>query len=101
MLKHEFVQEMKTKLLEAKAKLEGDLKGLHAHTELGTDQGENAEEVELDDVNRDLMGRMQADIEKIDKALSKIEAGTYGVDDEGKEISEERLRVLPWADKAI
>ena len=39
--------------------------------------------------------------EKIDKALLKIDNGTYGTDDEGKEISQERLAALPWADKAI
>jgi RNA polymerase-binding transcription factor DksA len=40
-------------------------------------------------------------LEKIENALKKIETGTYGTDSEGKQISEERLRVLPWADKAI
>jgi RNA polymerase-binding transcription factor DksA len=44
---------------------------------------------------------MKSDLEKVSKALGKIEAGTYGTDDEGKEISEERLRAMPWADKAL
>ena len=43
----------------------------------------------------------KSDLEKIDKALAKIDAGTYGTDDSGVEISEERLRVIPWADQAI
>ena len=41
------------------------------------------------------------DLEKINKALSKMEAGTYGTDDAGGQIPKERLEVLPWADKAI
>lgn len=97
----EFINEMKMKLFEAKEKLEADLKGLSLHTEMGSDTGENAEEVEVDEVNRDLIFRIESDLEKITKALEKIENGTYGMDDQGIEISEDRLRVLPWADKAI
>ncbi len=68
---------------------------------MGNDIGENAEEIELDEVNRDLITRMEKDLEKISIALEKIEAGTYGIDGNGEQISEERLRVLPWADTAL
>ena len=101
MLTPQFVEEMKQKLEAHKAKLEGDLSGLKPHEELGTDLDSSAQEVEDDEVSRDLIARMTADLEKIDKALQKIASGTYGTDDEGKEISEGRLRALPWADKAI
>ena len=101
MLSQSFVDEMKQKLEEQKQKLLADLKGLRPHTEMGDDYDENASELEVDEVNQDLIARMQGDLEKIDKALAKIEAGTYGTDDEGNEISEARLRALPWADKAI
>lgn len=97
----EFIAEMKASLEEQKNKLKEDLKGMSKHTEMGNDQGENAEEVEVDEVSRDLMATFKSDLEKIDKALAKIESGTYGTDDEGKEISEARLRALPWADKAL
>ena len=40
-------------------------------------------------------------MEKIAKALNKIELGTYGVDDFGQAIAEDRLEALPWADRAI
>lgn len=92
---------MKAKLLDAKTKLEQDLSGLMPHTEMGDDMDENAEEIEVDEVNRELIVRMTADLEKIKIALQKVEAGTYGTDAEGQEISEERLRALPWADKAL
>ena len=50
------------------------------------------------------LGLMEKDrilLQEINSALAKIQNGIYGTDDEGKEISEERLRVLPWADKAL
>ena len=101
MLPKEFIEEMKQRLLDQKQKLEQDLQGLSAHTEMGDDEDENAEEVNVDEASRDVMALMTADIAKIEKALSKIADGSYGTDNEGKEISEARLRALPWADKAI
>ncbi len=102
MLSQQFIDEMKTKLLAEKERLNTDLAGAPAHTELGEDDYDiNAQEVELDDVNADVRTRVQSDLENIDKALAKIEAGTYGTDDEGNEISEQRLRALPWADKEV
>ncbi len=101
MLQPQFIAEMKQLLEEQQAKLIIDLQGLDAHVELGTDSDENAQEVENDEVNQDLMARMRDDLEKVEVALAKIDDGTYGVDSNGKEISEDRLRVIPWADKAI
>ena len=97
----EFTEEMKQKLLEAKSKLETDLAGLHAHVEMGESEEENSDEVGPDEASQDVIAIMKADLEKIDNALAKIENGSYGTDDEGREIPENRLRVLPWADKAI
>ncbi len=97
----EFTEEMKEKLLQAKFELEEELKGLPVHQEMGDDREANSDEVGPDEVNEDVRNRIKSDLQKIDAALTKIESGTYGVDDEGKEISEERLRVIPWADKAL
>lgn len=101
MLSAQFIEEMKAKLLEEKKRLEEDLIGLPSHTEVGEDYDENATEIQLDEVNQDVTETMKQDLAKIEKALAKIENGTYGIDDDGKEISEERLRVIPWADVAI
>jgi len=101
MLSQEFIEEMKAKLLAEKERLSSDIVGAPAHTEIGSDYDENAQEVEQDDVNADLRFRMQNDLDKIEKALTKIDTGTYGTDDSGNEISENRLRVIPWADEAI
>ena len=100
MLSQEFIEEMRAKLLAEKERLNADLAGSPVHTELGT-YDENAQEVELDDVSANVRSRVQSDLDKIDKALAKIDAGTYGTDDDGNEISEERLRALPWADKSV
>jgi len=97
----QFIEEMKQVLLAEKDRLEADFAGTPAHTDLGDDVDENADEIAINEVNSDLRARMERDIAKIEKALTKIEAGTYGTDDEGKEIGEPRLRAIPWADKAI
>ncbi len=100
-LNTDFIQQMENKLKEAKEQIETDLAGLPEHTELGQRQDENALEAEEDAVNMGIRVRLQADLEKINKALQKISDGTYGKDDQGKKISKERLEALPWADKAI
>ncbi len=101
MLNQAFIEEMKQKLIAAKAQFTEEMAGLPVHTEMGDDRESNADDLNPDEVNFDLRDRLQADIAKIDKALAKIEQGTYGTDDEGKEISQERLEILPWADTAI
>jgi DnaK suppressor protein len=101
MLSQQFIEEMKNELLKNKKRLEDDLANLKPHTEMGGDIDSNVQEVEEDELNQDLISRIHSDLEKINKALQKIEQGTYGTDDEGKEIPEKRLKALPWADKAI
>lgn len=101
MLSQQFLDEMEQKLLVARKKLQADLAGLKVHEELGGDLDSNIQEVEDDEVNQDVIARIKQDLEKMNKALAKIEDGSYGTDDEGKEISEGRLKALPWADKAL
>ena len=98
----EFVEEMKAKLLEKKQTVLAELAGIPSHIELSaTDAGENSEEVEMDMVNQNLRVQLNQILTKVEKALEKVQEGTYGVDDDGVEISEERLRAVPWADKAL
>jgi RNA polymerase-binding transcription factor DksA len=101
MLSAEFIKEMREKLLAAKAKLEADLSPLSAHEELGSDMDSSAQEVEDDEVSQDLIAKLKTDLEKINLALEKIDNGSYGTGSDGKEIPEDRLRALPWADKAL
>lgn len=88
-------------LFEKKQQLEEELKGLQKHTELGDDIDSQVEEVEADEVSQDVIAAIKSDLQKIETALAKIEAGTYGTDDSGREISEARLSAIPWADKAL
>lgn len=101
MLSQEFIDEMKARLLAEKETLERDLSGMNSHTEVGDDLDENATEVQMDEVNQDLGHTMKNDLAKVEKALAKIDAGTYGTADDGQEISEDRLRAIPWADTAL
>ncbi len=91
---------MKKLLLAEKEKLEGDLAGLQQHEELGEDLDSSVQEIENDEASQDMIADIQGELAKVNKALSKIDAGTYGSDDQGQPLSEQRLRALPWADKA-
>jgi RNA polymerase-binding transcription factor DksA len=97
----EFVQKMKERLLEEKERLDEELSSLKMHNEVGDDEDENASEFEMDEVNHDISATIKSDLEKIEAALKKVEQGTYGTTEDGKEISEARLEVLPWADTII
>lgn len=97
----EFIEEMKTKLTAEREKLEKELAAYSEHTEVGTEMDENATEIQIDEVSQNMRERVQVDLEKIEKAMQKIEDGTYGTADDGSEISEDRLRAIPWADTAI
>lgn len=101
MLSQDFIEEMKAKLLAEQEVLKNDLAGLKEHSEIGNDLDENATEIQIDEVSQNQIERMTADLEKVETALQKISDGTYGVDSDGVEISEDRLRAIPWADKAI
>jgi RNA polymerase-binding transcription factor DksA len=101
MLTKDFIDNMRQRLEEEKVRLNKELAGIPAHTEMGDGEYDLASEIQVDEVNHDLIARIKADLAKIDAALARIEAGTYGTDDDGNEISQERLEVLPWADKAI
>ncbi len=101
MLSQDFIQEMQAKLLQEQETLKNDLAGLQQHNEVGDDLDENATELQIDEVSQNQIERMTADLAKVEKSLQKIEAGTYGTDEDGNEIGEDRLRAIPWADKAI
>jgi len=99
---NDFIQRMKNQLLEEKEKLQDELNETSAHTELGDDQDDGAQEFELDEVNRDIIAQLKDDLSKIDAALERIEKGTYGVCTVGgEEISESRLEAIPWAETCV
>ncbi len=97
----EFVEKMKERLLEEKERLSDELNELSAHTEMGDEDDENAQEVVADEVSQDIAATLKADLEKIEAALKRIEDGSYGVAADGQDIPEARLEALPWADSLI
>src|SRR5580765_3575384 len=101
MLTPSFIEEMKQQLLQEKKRIETDLAGMPVHSEIGDDIESTEDEAEADFDKQGVRKQLTTNLQKVEAALEKIEAGTYGVDDEGKEISEARLRALPWADKSL
>lgn len=90
--KREIWNELKGKLFaqmgeEHRGELEAALdEGDRSLVDLASETG-----LTLVDMNRDIL-------EKIDRALEKLEEGTYGIcEDCGEEISEKRLRAMPFA----
>ena len=51
-----------------------------------------------EDINLQHLGSHREDLLKIDEAIRKLDEGTYGIcEDCGDEISEQRLKILPYA----
>ena len=109
MLEQKTIDELKTRLLEEKVKLEGELGRIAEFTgtegnyearfeNIGTDPDENASEVEeyADKlaVEQDLEKRLK----DTNDALKRMEDGTYGFCEKcNKEIPVERLQAYPAA----
>lgn len=64
----------------------------------GTKRDEDAQEVEVYDRRVQLERQLRTDLERVNKALSKIEKGIYGICEEcGKAIDPKRLEVFAEA----
>lgn len=111
-LTQEQITHFQEKLLEEKARLEGELsllgkkvgEGDYETTlnDMGNDEDEAASEVEEYVDNLSVETNLEKQLQEVNKALRRIEAGTYGIDVEtGQEIAIERLEAYPSARKAI
>jgi len=69
--------------------------------EAGTEQGENASEVEQFANDLSVNDDMEERLKKVEAALGRIAAGTYGVCIMGEEIEEARLRAEPAAETCV
>jgi len=104
MLGSDDIERFRERLLEDRANIESRIQARTNELERGSreggvgDQGDEArsivdreQAIDDNDLERELLGR-------IDKALSRIDAGTYGVSEvSGKPIPKERLEALPTA----
>jgi RNA polymerase-binding transcription factor DksA len=86
-------------IVDGKGQFPGDYKP--KYDELGSEEGENASEVENFGNQLAVTEDLETQLKKIDWALARIENGTYGVCSEGDEIEEDRLRALPTAETCI
>ena len=108
------VQELKAQLLAERKDLEAQYKELE-ESSFGTNQSELTGEMGFDEEYADagtatfererdlsLVNNLRDLMERIDKALGKIEDGTYGLCDRcGKPIEKPRLKALPYANLCI
>jgi DnaK suppressor protein len=106
----QFLEEIKTDLTDRKNKLIGQLKSFanpdphqkkNFNTDFpqyGDDEDDNAAEVAAFEGNLHLEETLETSLEMIDKALRKIENGSYGICEKcNLPIDEDRLKAMPTA----
>jgi DnaK suppressor protein len=108
------IKELKAQLLAERADLQAQYKELEEST-FSTNQSDLTGEMAFDEEYADagtatfererdlsLVNNLRDLIDRIDKALAKIEDGTYGLCDRcGKPIEKLRLKALPYANLCI
>jgi len=113
MINPQIQEELKQKLSEEKQRLEKTLSQTEANKktdreyetkfpEVDRDEEANADEMDMYESNLAADEAMKTELEKIEKALAAMTAGTYGFCAKcQKEIPLERLRAYPQADTCI
>jgi DnaK suppressor protein len=108
------IEELKTALLDERAKLDAQYQELE-ESSFSTNQSDLTGEMSFDEEYADagtatfererdlsLVNNLRDLIDRIDKALGKIQDGTYGLCDRcGKPIEKLRLKALPYANLCI
>ena len=84
-----------TSFATSQSDISGEVSFDEENADAGTFTFERERDLSIENNVRDLMG-------KIDRALSRMEAGTYGICSRcGKPIEKARLKALPYADLCI
>jgi RNA polymerase-binding protein DksA len=108
------VQDLQTRLIEERAELQAQLSTIEEDTFAAT-QSESSGDVGLDDESADagtatferekdlsIENNVRDLLQKIDRALKRIDSGTYGLCDRcGKPIEKARIKALPYVDLCI
>lgn len=102
MYSSEFIEKMKQRLLDEKARLEAGLQGTQSFPEYDTQSSDDiAEKIEADATNQDANSQLGSELEKVNAALARIENGTYGQTAAGGFIDEARLEAFPAAEESV
>lgn len=110
-LSQEFVEQQKQRLLELKAELERMREGLQEDQEFRAEEEEDFTQHDSGDMSQSLFTRemdatteeqVSRRLEHVERALQKIEEGTYGIcDDTGEQIPQGRLEAMPEAIRTV
>lgn len=110
----EFIEKQKQSLIREKQRLEAELKSRGKekksvpgdykadYQDFGSDEESNAQEYAQTETDTAIVEQLDDELLKVNKAIDRIEIGTYGFDIEtGKPIPKERLEANPSAEKGI
>ncbi len=74
--------------------------GVVGEIENATDAEDDAELIEDEQVDDALAAQLREELEAVERAEERVEAGTYGLSVEsGVPIPKERLEAIPWAER--
>jgi len=106
-LDKEFVEKQRERLEELRAELVRMIEGLEEDQQFRAEEEEDLTEHDSGDLSQSLFTRemdatveqtMEKRLQSVDRALQKIEEGTYGIcDDTGEPIPRGRLEAMPEA----
>ena len=109
-MEKEFIEKLKKKLLQKKKELKGMLESIATKDEkikddydakffdIGQELEENALEVGTYSLNLSLEANLEVALSAVNRALEKIEKGTYGICEKcSKKINPQRLEAFPQA----
>ena len=73
---------------------------LAGELEDATDVEDDAELIEDEQVDEALAAQLRGELEAVERAEARVEAGTYGLSVEsGEPIPRKRLEAIPWAER--
>jgi DnaK suppressor protein len=110
-LDQEFIERQRQRLLELKTELERVRGGLREDEQFRAEEEEDFTEHDSGDMSQSLFTRevdatverqVERRLENVERALQKIEEGTYGLSDEsGEPIPRGRLEAVPEATRTV
>ena len=110
-LDQEFIEQQKQRLLDLKSELERVRDGLQEDERFRAEEEEDFTQHDSGDMSQSLFTRevdatverqVERRLENVERALQKIEEGTYGLsDDSGEPIPRGRLEAVPEATRTV